>query len=801
MASDILSCYKQAEHIMQGYLTNRLVLNDAVFPHWIASADGVTKHHFWYRQETKQGWKFRLVNTESANNIVAFDHRVLANLLKESIGSDIDPEKLPLKNVSITINPLLVRFQFDEGFWVYSPDEERLKKDDQNSINQTGGKEQQSPDGKKVAFLRDHNLWLRTQESGVEEALTNDGVENFSYGDSLSFGMDKTLQVRWSPDSAYLFAVQLDTRGVSVRSSVGYVPQDGSFHPEANGFKLSYPGDEKIESYRLLIIDIKTGESQAVGDHHLLYLYHGPETFDGFFTGNLGWWSPDSQYVNFIDMNPVEKNVRVLRWNIVKQTMSVQLEESADTYIRICEDTASPPIFLPLPETDELIWFSERSGWAHLYLYDLGTGKLRHQITGREGVSGIPLLGRGSAEWMVRGVLHYDPEQRELLLQTAARSSEICTYYRDVCKVNIDSGILQPLISGDYDHLVVSAKQGFSVINREHYQIDNTQGLSGVSPCGQYLVTTYSRVDTPPVSVVIDREGNKILTVEIADVTQLPDNWCWPEPVKLKAADNITDLYGVVFFPAGRSSEKSYPVIDFLGGSRSINLVPTGSFINSHFTNYFEMAALAALGFFVVGIVGRGTPLRDKDFQDHNFGKPGGEDDLKDHIAGLRQLATRYPSMDIDRVGITAMESSNNVVYGALNHSSFYKVTVSHDFSDPRSSLSHLGVFDNLNDSDALLAFGGPEDRVESISGKLLLINGLKSLTDATFRLVDALERANKEFDMLCFPNMGSLLTSYSRRRGWDYLVTHLQYISPPPKFYLTTSHDILTSGSEESLN
>ena len=145
------------------------------------------------------------------------------------------------------------------------------------------------------------------------------------------------------------------------------------------------------------------------------------------------------------------------------------------------------------------------------------------------------------------------------------------------------------------------------------------------------------------------------------------------------------------------------------------------------------MAALAALGFIVVGIVGRGTPYRNKTFQDHNFGKPGYDDDLNDHITGLRQLATRYPYMDLEHLGITSMESAPNVVYGSLNHSDFYKVTVSHAFTDPRDTLSLLEMYHGLHDKETLSRLGGPEDCAESFSGRLLLINGPGS--EATFRL------------------------------------------------------------------
>lgn len=771
MNNNILTRYEQAQTIMQGYATNRFVMNDAVFPYWITCSDGSDSYCFWYVRETKQGKEFRLVNAKAATNTRAFDHQALAASLTRVMGQVVDSKNLPISDVSITLSPLKICFQSLGKHWCYDPDSKHC----QEQVSQGTQQGVYSPDGKKVVFLREHNLWIQDLTSGEAHALTEDGTENYSYG-SAFLGIDTTVQALWSPDSKQLFTVQLDTRDVAARPIINYVPQDGSLRPILIQPKLAYPGDEHVPSYRLAIIDSNTGDLQAADYPHLPYVYHGAETIDGFFTGNLGWWSPDSRHAFFIDITRGSKKVNVVRWDTHTGATQVLFEESTDTYIRICEDTASPPVFLPLSDCNELIWYSERSGWAHLYLYDLNTGELKHPIT--------------EGQWLVRGILHYDAKQRELLLQTAARDPDISPYYRDICKVNIDSGVLTPLISSRFDHIVYSPKYLCLMISRAFHKIEYGDDVYGTSPCGQYVVTTYSRVDTPPVTVLINREGNEILTVETADISGLPIDWHWPEPVKLKAADDQTDIYGVVFRPPGFSPDKRYPVVDFLSGQRIANLAPQGSFINSHFCNYHDMAALAALGFIVVGIVGRGTPYRNKTFQDHNFGKPGYDDDLNDHITGLRQLATRYPYMDLEHLGITSMESAPNVVYGSLNHSDFYKVTVSHAFTDPRDTLSLLEMYHGLHDKETLSRLGGPEDCAESFSGKLLLINGPGS--EATFRLAEALQKANKDFDMLCLPNLVAEVTSYTRRRGWDYLVTHLQGIEPPHQFQLTTGMDII---------
>lgn len=789
MDSNILDRYRQAEQIMHGWYTNKLVMNDAVFSHWITPIEGMESTSFWYLRETDAGTEYRLVDVKKGTNTPAFDHQELANLLAEKVGVFIKPENLPISDIDITLSPLRIQFSCLGKFWLY----ESLAADCQQIEQNTYNNDVQSPDGNKTAFTREHNLWVRNELTKGEYAVTSDGKEGYSYA-STFMRKDPKIQAMWSSDSRYIFTVQLDERKVASRSLINFVPYDGSLRPKIVEYKAGYPGDKYVESYKLVVIDTVTGRSRSPNYDLLPYVTHGPETFDGFFTANLGWWANDNRHVFFIDVQRGAKKVHIVKWDTHSDDTKVIIEENSDTYIRICEDTVSPSMFLPLPGSGELIWTSERSGWAHLYLYDLNTGKLKRQITGSEN-------SVDSGRWLVRNILHYDADKRELLIQTAARNTNISPYYRDISKVNIDSGELTQIKAGDFDHAIYSPKQWFNVINRDFFKIDSATTVNGVSPDGRYIVTTFSRVDTPPVSIVVDRNGDNILTVETADTSKLPANWCWPQPAKFKAADGETDIYGVVFRPPGFSSVKQYPVIDFLGAKRQVSIVPQGSFVNSIFCNYYEMAALSSLGFIVVGINGRGTPYRSKRFQDHNFGIPGYDDDLNDHIAAIKQLATRCPSLDVNRVGITAMEAADNVVYGALNHSDFYNVTVSHCLGDPRFFLfeteKYGSALDKKNAPEALF----PEDCAASFRGKMLLVCGLM-FAEPSMRLAEALQRENKDFDMLCLPNMGAHLSSYSRRRGWDYFVNHLLHIDPPLEYKLTTSEDSLMEniGGEEAV-
>lgn len=787
MDNNILARYMSAQSIMSGYLTNRLVLNDAVFPHWIIRNDGSDSYCFWYRKETTFGKEIRLVDARARTNITAFDHQVLAEELTQISGQLQDGRNLPLTNLSIDLDPMKVFFEAFGKRWVFSSGC-RLSEVAEDVHRHFGIT---SPDGRKVAFVREHDVYVRDEVSGKEKRLTSDGAEDNCYGGTY-WNIDTNVQILWSPDSTHLFVVQLNTKGVKTLPRICYAPPNTSSRPIQSPLKMACIGDEFIERYRLVVINIVSGVNIEPDYPEIPYPYHGPENYAGYFTGNLGWWSSDSRSVCFIDISRGSKKISVMHWDIYSGVIRKLFEEVAETYLKICDDSASYPMILPLPDTNELIWFSERSGLGHLYLYDTSSGKIKRQITGGD-------VSDGTA-WLVRSILHYDYGERELLIQTAGRDRNNNPYYRDICKINIDTGEMATLISGPFDHVVHSIDHGFSVITRSLFNAEEGGSVSPVSPSGRYILTTFSRVDTLPVSVLLDRDGDEVLTIDKTDGACLPKDWNWPKPFKLKASDGETDIYGVMFYPSDFNPCKKYPVVDFLGDMRAVSLVPRGSFCNSHASNYFEMAALAELGFIVVGISGRGTSGRSKSFCDHNYGISGGEDDLDDHIFGIKQLASIYPYIDIEKVGVTSMEHSFNVVYSLLGHADFYSVCVSHAYQELRNCSSLLEMYAGVDCQESLSGYRSAGEGIESFKGKLLLICGLMYGGESTLQLAEKLQSANQNFDMLCMPNMGAAITSYTRRRGWDYLVEHLLRVDPPKNFKLKTGTDILKDESD-SLN
>ena len=771
MQNDILSRYELAQSLIQGIQTNRIVLNDTVFPHWIENS-----YCFWYIRETRDGKEFRIVDVERAENTPAFNHAQLASALESSSGNTANSLDLPIKYVSITLSPLNICFMAFGEHWSYTPENECCKTYIPNKTNGL-----KSPDGKKAVFVRDYNLWIQDLNTGKEYALTSDGKSDNFYGqinsiDNTGTSADSSaVQAIWSQDSSHVITHQLDTRNVASRPLVQFAPQDGSLHPKLVQYKMSYPGDEHVEAYRLIAINVHTSSIVRADYQPLPYINVG----GGFFSEeHQCWWSQDGNKAFFVDVPRGAKTVRVVEFCVNTGITKILIEESSDTFVKLANTFEKNPLFLPLPKSNELIWFSERTGWGHLYLYDLDTGQLKHAIS--------------EGEWLIRDILHWDPKKRELLLQTASRDSDISPYYRDLCIVNIDSGKLTPLVSGNYDHVVYQPGH-LNVVQRFIAGQDNSD-VDGISPNGDYIVLTRSRVDTAPISVVIDRDGEEILTVETADITNLPESWVWPEPVCLKASDSLTDIYGVIFRPPGFDPNDQYPVLDFSCSHRLATCIPQGSFSNGPVFDYFYFlgAALASLGFIVVAIEGRGTTNRNKAFQDHKYGDVAATCDFNDRIAGLKQLAKRHPYMDLSRVGLTGGDGLSGPAYGILTQPEFYKVAVLHCFFEPRFSFSSTseqreGISENTSIQLA-------ENYASSLKGKLLLIQGMldPATPASTFRLVDALQKANKDFDMICLPNEAHSVPTYALRRNWDYLVKHLQDIDPPKEFNLKIGLDLI---------
>lgn len=775
--------YERAQSLVQGIWTNTVALNSTVFPNWIGQTDC-----FWYAHDNRVGHgptctysqQYRLVNADEATSVIAFDHQVLADELAQASQQKVDVNALPLSKIDMVLNNKkevrLVEFTAFGKRWEFDTVSCRCKE-----IRDIVDGEVISPDGRYIVFRKDFNLWVREAQTGFEHVLTSDGEEQNVYGAvGSAWGVEIDdvggLQVIWSPDSKRVFAVQRDTRRVKDLPIVSHVPDGEGLRPTLQLLKVAFPGDKHIEELRLVAIEVVSSDHSLIGKLQSAKYNKIPVTRNGlgFFNSKLGWWHSDSRRAYFVDMRRDYKKVRIVEFDTDTGDTKILFEEKSDTQINLALNGDEPPTFLPLPESSEVIWFSERSGWAHIYLYDLNTGQLKHPVT--------------EGEWVMRNIISFDPIRREIFVQTAGRVANRDPYYRDLVRVNIDTGELVTLITGDYEIVCNAPIELMSTLGRVVGLVD---GMSnGVSPLGNYAVVTCSRADTVPVSRLIDRDGKDVLELVISDVSHLPSGWQWPEPVQLMAADGSTDIYGLVYRPSNFSSANSYPIVSHTFNTPDFPWSPKGSFTNDKWLGwpYLDAAAIAELGFIVVQIDGRGASFRNKAFMDESYGCLELASKLEDQIAGIRALADRYPYMDVNRVGIIAPFGGPGPVQALLRHPDFYKVGICNIFHDPRLMPAAMWSERSEGLSGPAEGYQYAEELVESLEGKLLLMGGM--LDDAVpasiFRLVEALQTYGKDFDLKLLPNLAHWGSSYLMRQSWDYLVRHLLEAEPPKEFPLS---------------
>ncbi len=463
------------------------------------------------------------------------------------------------------------------------------------------------------------------------------------------------------------------------------------------------------------------------------------------------YWSPDATRLVFVSTSRDHRDEKVRVADAATGAVREVYEETAKDFF---ESGFNHVNWQPLWPSNELLWYSERSDWGHLYLYDLATGRLKNQIT--------------SGDWKVLQVLRVDEPSRTVWFTAAGREPGD-PYFRHLYSVRMDGTRLRLLTPENADHDV------------------------SLAPDGRYFVDSYSTPDVPPVTVLRDAEGKLLLTVQRADISRLlATGWKPPVPFTVKARDGKTDLYGLLYRPTTFDSTRTYPIINNVYPGPQTGSVGTRSFVASR----GDCQALAELGFVVVQLDAMGTPMRSHSFMAAYYGDMG-DNGLPDQVTGMRQLAHRYPWIDIERAGIWGHSGGGFASADAiLRYPDFFKVAVSeagnHDNREYEDDWGEKwqglltsgpnGTTNYDNQANQLLA--------ANLKGKLLLAHGT---TDDnvppynTLLLVDALIKANKDFDLLLLPNRrhGFGGEPYMVRRRWDYFVRNLMGAEPPAGYEL----------------
>jgi dipeptidyl aminopeptidase/acylaminoacyl peptidase len=731
------------------YNTASLVDNDKVAPEWLE--DG----RCWYRVLTARGSEFILVNPAKATRSLAFDQEKLAASLSGAVGKSYSAYALPFRFFRFVNDNKSIAFYAAGSEWTCDLRSYECRKTGLQP-SESGGSDHYSqtgvisPDGRLVAFIKDYNLWVRELPNGPERALTTDGMKDFGYAtDNAGWRSSDKPVLRWSPDSRKIATFKQDQRQVSdmylVTTNIG--------KPTLKTWKYPLAGDAVVAMIHRVIIDVpqaKVIPLQVPADPHRGTLsddISSSGTFDDVD------WSADNSELAFVSTSRNHKQEKFRIADAATGAVREVFEERVATQFESGQDAIN---WRYLKKTNEIIWYSERDDWGHLYLYDATNGRLKSQIT--------------KGQWLVTSVERVD-EQHRVIFFNACGLDVRNPYFSHFCKVNFDGSGFSDLTPEPGNH-----KLAFS-------------------PDGQYFIDSYSQPDVPATTVLRNRQGKLLVSLEKTDISRLSaTGWKAPMPFSVKAHDGKTDIYGLLFTPTQLDSKKKYPIIDYIYPGPQGGGVRDWSFLAAR----LDHQALAELGFVVMVLEGTSNPLRSKSYHDMNYGNMA-ENTLPDQIAGIRQLAKRYAYIDTTHIGIWGHSGGGFATAAAMfRFPDFFKVGIAESGNhDNRSYEDDWGERYNGLVSEADYAKQANALYAGNLKGKLLLAHGMMDDNVPpynTLLVVDALTKANKDYDLIIFPHARHGFAAdgpYMMRRRWDYFVRYLLHTEPPKEYQLVSKPDV----------
>ncbi|OFW08821.1 MAG: peptidase S9 [Acidobacteria bacterium RIFCSPLOWO2_02_FULL_67_36] len=609
-----------------------------------------------------------------------------------------------------------------------------------------------SPDGKRAVFIRDWNLWVRDVATRKETPLTSDGVKDFGYAtDNAGWTKSDRPIVMWSPDSKKVATFQQDQRNVGewylVTTKVG--------HPELQAWKYPLPGDRVVSMIHRVVIDV---DAPKVVRFKMDPDQHRSTLCDNLACRGNQWedvqWNPDSSNLAFASTSRDHKKTWLRVADAATGAVRDVLEETVPTFFESGNGRIN---WRYLPASNEVIWFSERDNWGQLYLHDLQTGKLKQQITAGEG--------------NVTQLLRVDEKNRVLFFQGVGKEKGRDPYFTHFYRIGMDGRNLALLTPEDANHDISLAESG------------------------KYFVDSYSKPDVPAVAVLRDAGGTLILDLEKADITKLvATGWKPPTPITVKARDGQTDLHGLMYRPTTLEPGRKYPIVNHIYPGPQTGSVGGRSFSAAR----GDSQALAELGFIVVEIDGMGTPWRSKKFHEAYYGDMA-DNTLPDQVTGMKQLAAKHPYIDIDRAGIWGHSGGGFATGSAMFHyPDFFKVGISesgnHDnrvYEDDWAE-KWVGLLEKKPDGTSNYDSQANQNFAKNLKGHLLLAHGTIDSNvppENTLLVVEALIKANRDFDLIMMPNQAhgyGPFSNYMTRRRWDYFVRYLMGAEPPKEYELT---------------
>lgn len=733
--------YNKAEQAL-GVYTQKYIDHGNIRPRWI------NDHVFWYRDLTPTGSNFILVNAQKGTRTNAFDQSKLAVAISTATGKNVTAEMLPFTNIDFSTDNKFLLFDADRKHWKADLQSYKVSQnEDAKPMEKFNRNEVLSPDKTKAAYIQDYNLWVRDVATGKKTQLTTDGVKYFGYAtDNAGWTHSDAPILRWSDDSKKIATFQQDER----LAGDMYLVQTTEGHPILEAWKYPLPGDSNIITIQRVIIDVdnpKVIRLQVPPDPHRATLsddISSSGTFDDVD------WNADNSQLAFVSTS---RDHKIEKFRIADAATGEVREVFTETVPTQYESGQGAINWRYLSKTNEIIWYSERDNWGHLYLYDANTGQLKNQIT--------------NGDYVVTRLLKVD-EKNRILYYVAVGKDAVNPYFAHFYKIGFDGKNMKDLTPETGNHQI------------------------SFSPVQDYFIDDNSQPNVPNVVVLRNMDGKIITPLATTDVSRLAaTGWQAPKPITVKAHDGTTDLYGLMFTPPNLDPNKKYPIIVYIYPGPQGGSVGSWSFNASRGDNN----ALASLGFVVVQIEGTSNPLRSKSFHDMSYGNMA-INTLPDQVTGVQQLAKLYPYMDTSRVGIWGHSGGGFATACAMfTFPDFFKVGISesgnHDnrvYEDDWGE-RYNGLLVKNADGSSNYSLQANQAYAKNLKGKLLLAHGMMDDNVPpynTLLVVEALEKANKDFDLIIFPSSRHGYGAYSlymMRRRWDYFVQNLMGAAHPKEF------------------
>jgi dipeptidyl-peptidase 4 len=715
----------------------------SVNPQWIEETD-----LFWYSFKTSEGRNFYIVDASKKSKQQMFDNRYLASQIHQLTHKPVNELDLPIKELKFRKKSTSkFTFQIDSIKYLYDINSRKLTIND--TIHKKDDKKPKWPnyshDSTMFAYSMNYNLYImkRNDKDSVGIQLTTDGEKYFSYGMNTNRDTVKNkkgfARVEWFKNGSKIIVEREDERKVLDLFVINSLKKP---RPELESYKYSMPGDVYVPQKYISVIDIKTKKKTDI---------------------NLNKWKDQTVEVYWSSQKEADKFI-VVRKDRPLKNLDVCLVNANTGEVKVLFSEQIYPYFNDdysqlsvLNEGNDILWWSERTGWGQLYHYD-GNGKLLNQI---------------SEDYSVTGkIQQIDTLNRTVYFEAFGHENDVHPYYSMTYKASIDRG-------------------GMTLITKE-----NANHSFSMSKDSKFYVDTYSAVNKEPLSVLRDNNGNILLQLEKPDLSQLyKTGWKMPEVIKLKAKDGVTDLYGVIYKPFDFDSTRKYPIISYVYPGPQTEGVPYSFTITGRYN-----VALAQLGFIVVNFGHRGgSPQRNAYY--HTYGYENLRDyALADDKYGIEQLADMYHYIDINRVGIYGHSGGGFMSTAAiLTYPDFYDVAVSssgnHDnniynqwWGETHNGVEEVDKKIKLKDGEKgdsiKVTFKADvaknQDLAKNLKGHLLLVTGDQddNVNPAnTIRVADALIKANKRFDYFVMPGQRHGYGEYSiyfERMMWYYFAEHL---------------------------